>query len=498
MASTVRTKARPTIHEFDLIRSLHRRYGHDSLGNSGHRRRCRSHLLTGGNGRADDRSPYRRGPLRPTHRHHRRYRVSRRRPPISATSPRWGELRSICWSPWPFLGQATARQVHQLYDGLIAACRTHREGLIGGDTSASSGGWFVGVTLVGMVTPRGLVSERWRIGDHLSVTGTVGDSRAGLQGWAVSGRARHGPREIPAGRTSAALDPTALAANRAHSGRTLALENPAGRLRPSICRTDSPATSAISVRKAESGLPDRAGRAAGFLCLPSVRLIRQAGIPTPSPWPEERTMNSCSPCLHATALDSNGRRPSEDLPDMEGEEWRLTADFGPAPHGKRHRLANPVTNISRSPSNSRRPWPRSLHSDRFSSRYSISRNRRTARRWHLRSGCGIAFCPLYGFHMVLVGLCTWAFKLNFVALLAGAFINNPWTLVPVLGATYWDGRSCSGDRTVLRSTGVNWFQRDLRAGHPVCRAFFSVGSSQPDRAALSYPLALYVITKHRQ
>ncbi len=54
-------------------------------------------------------------------------------------------------------------------------------------------------------------------------------------------------------------------------------------------------------------------------------------------------------------------------------------------------------------------------------------------------GCGIAFCPLYGFHMVLVGLCTWAFRLNFVALLAGALINNPWTLVPILGATYWTG-----------------------------------------------------------
>ena len=27
MASTVRTKARPTIHEFDLIRALHRRHG---------------------------------------------------------------------------------------------------------------------------------------------------------------------------------------------------------------------------------------------------------------------------------------------------------------------------------------------------------------------------------------------------------------------------------------------------------------------------------------
>ena len=51
----------------------------------------------------------------------------------------------------------------------------------------------------------------------------------------------------------------------------------------------------------------------------------------------------------------------------------------------------------------------------------------------------IAFCPAYGFHMILVGLLTWLFELNFVALLAGALINNPWTIVPILGMTYWSG-----------------------------------------------------------
>src|SRR5574339_573353 len=54
-------------------------------------------------------------------------------------------------------------------------------------------------------------------------------------------------------------------------------------------------------------------------------------------------------------------------------------------------------------------------------------------------GTGIAFCPLYGLHMVLVGLFTWLFGLNFVALLAGAMINNPWTIVPILSLTYWVG-----------------------------------------------------------
>ena len=54
-------------------------------------------------------------------------------------------------------------------------------------------------------------------------------------------------------------------------------------------------------------------------------------------------------------------------------------------------------------------------------------------------GVFIAFFPAYGLHTAMVVFCTWLFGLNFLALLAGAFINNPWTIVPILGATYWTG-----------------------------------------------------------
>jgi uncharacterized protein len=54
-------------------------------------------------------------------------------------------------------------------------------------------------------------------------------------------------------------------------------------------------------------------------------------------------------------------------------------------------------------------------------------------------GVFIAFCPAYGLHTLMVVLFTWLFGLNFVALLAGALINNPWTIIPILGATYWTG-----------------------------------------------------------
>ena len=54
-------------------------------------------------------------------------------------------------------------------------------------------------------------------------------------------------------------------------------------------------------------------------------------------------------------------------------------------------------------------------------------------------GVFIAFSPVYGLHTVMVLFCTWALGLNFLALMVGAFLNNPWTLVPILGASYWVG-----------------------------------------------------------
>lgn len=75
----------------------------------------------------------------------------------------------------------TGRQVRQLYDGMMAACRPHRVRLIGGDTSASRGGWFLNITLVGSArSGRILFRSGARAGDDLYVTGTLGDSRAGL------------------------------------------------------------------------------------------------------------------------------------------------------------------------------------------------------------------------------------------------------------------------------------------------------------------------------
>lgn len=77
--------------------------------------------------------------------------------------------------------QGTGAQVHQLYRGLMAACHPHGVRLIGGDTSASKGGWFLSLALVGAVAPqRALLRKGAKAGDLLYVTGTLGDSSVGL------------------------------------------------------------------------------------------------------------------------------------------------------------------------------------------------------------------------------------------------------------------------------------------------------------------------------
>ena len=76
----------------------------------------------------------------------------------------------------------TSRQVRQLYEGMMAACRPHKVRLIGGDTSASTAGWFINITMIGSVTPhRALFRSGAKVGDDLYVTGTLGDSLAGLE-----------------------------------------------------------------------------------------------------------------------------------------------------------------------------------------------------------------------------------------------------------------------------------------------------------------------------
>ncbi len=76
----------------------------------------------------------------------------------------------------------TASDIQRLYRGLMLACRPHGVELIGGDTSASRQGLFINIVLIGSTKAgRALTRDGAQVGDLLYVTGTIGDSLAGLR-----------------------------------------------------------------------------------------------------------------------------------------------------------------------------------------------------------------------------------------------------------------------------------------------------------------------------
>lgn len=115
-------------------------------------------------------------------------------------------------------------------------------------------------------------------------------------------------------------------------------------------------------------------------------------------------------------------------------------------------------------------------------------------------GIWIAFSPFYGLHTIFVVFGTWLFRLNFIAIMAGNLINNPWTTVPILGLTYWTGAFILG-RTETPS--FNWTDLSLGAIYdqvmPYVIPFFIGGFALSMLAmAIAYPLAYYLISKYRR
>ena len=70
---------------------------------------------------------------------------------------------------------------HEFYRGLAVPCKRYKVQLLGGDTSASPTSLFIAITIMGQVTPGHFLTRHGaKIGDLIYVSGTLGDSAAGL------------------------------------------------------------------------------------------------------------------------------------------------------------------------------------------------------------------------------------------------------------------------------------------------------------------------------
>lgn len=114
-------------------------------------------------------------------------------------------------------------------------------------------------------------------------------------------------------------------------------------------------------------------------------------------------------------------------------------------------------------------------------------------------GIFIAFSPTYGLHTLSVIFCAWAFRLNAVALMTGAFVNNPWTVVPILAATFWTGFHVMG---MPEGAPVQWSQLTVEGLYVQIQTYglpFFVGGTLLSLlgALLAYPAAYWAVTQAR-
>ncbi len=115
-------------------------------------------------------------------------------------------------------------------------------------------------------------------------------------------------------------------------------------------------------------------------------------------------------------------------------------------------------------------------------------------------GVFIAFTPTYGLHTASVVFLAWALRLNFPAILVGSLINNPWTVVPILGATMWTGFVLLDIQDV---PDVSWSHLSITTLYDTVRPFilpFTLGALTLSvlGALLAYPVGLLLISWYRK
>lgn len=120
-------------------------------------------------------------------------------------------------------------------------------------------------------------------------------------------------------------------------------------------------------------------------------------------------------------------------------------------------------------------------------------------------GVFIGFSPLLGLHTIIVALVAFIWHCNKVAIFTGAYVNNPWTLAPIIALSWAIGRRfISAPESSLpefslsaiitfsfwQALSAQWQQLlPFAIGATVLSVLF---------AALSYPLMLYVLRAYRR
>jgi len=115
-------------------------------------------------------------------------------------------------------------------------------------------------------------------------------------------------------------------------------------------------------------------------------------------------------------------------------------------------------------------------------------------------GVFIAFAPHYFFHTASVVFLAWAFRLNYLALFLGSFINNPWTLAPILAASLYTGLLLVGESS---SITIKWENMSVDNIFEMLSPYlfpFIVGACTLAiiGSLIAYPVMRWAITRYRE
>ena len=70
------------------------------------------------------------------------------------------------------------------------------------------------------------------------------------------------------------------------------------------------------------------------------------------------------------------------------------------------------------------------------------------------TGVFIGMSPLLGLHTILGVTAAWLFRLNTFAIIAGVYVTNPWTIVPIYAFSTWLGAQCLGIEQLIPN--IDW------------------------------------------
>jgi uncharacterized protein (DUF2062 family) len=116
-------------------------------------------------------------------------------------------------------------------------------------------------------------------------------------------------------------------------------------------------------------------------------------------------------------------------------------------------------------------------------------------------GVFIAFSPTIGLHTVSCLLLAWVFRLSKLAVLTAAFINNPWTIVPLYGSCMWLGIKITGSGATMPH--IAWNELSLGSLYLILRPYlwpFLAGTLLVGviAAAVSYGVVYWAVTRYRK